>query len=169
MRRKRREPDRHCGHRPGADRQQRANSITGGTGNDTLDGGAGNDMLTAAAAATPRAMIVGRGHDHRSRGRHGAGGDAQGDTVINIENLVGSAYADTLAGNDIANHLDGGEGDDRMEGGGRGSTRCATRRSPATASPRSSMWRTSPARLQTGQTLIGNSLFDNYHHRRRLR
>ena len=33
----------------------------------------------------------------------GSGGDAQGDTLANIENLIGSAYADALTGDAGAN------------------------------------------------------------------
>ncbi len=47
----------------------------------------------------------------------GSGGDAQGDTVISIETLVGSAYNDTLAGAAGANTLAGGAGNDVLRGG----------------------------------------------------
>jgi serralysin len=40
------------------------------------------------------------------------------DTLIGIERLVGSAFADTLTGNNGANRLDGGAGADTMNGGG---------------------------------------------------
>ncbi len=47
----------------------------------------------------------------------GFGGDAQGDVLISIENLTGSAYADTLTGDVVANAIDGGAGNDRILGG----------------------------------------------------
>jgi hypothetical protein len=37
----------------------------------------------------------------------GAGGDAEGDTLKNIENLTGSTYADSLWGDDGVNQLMG--------------------------------------------------------------
>ena len=42
-------------------------------------------------------------------GTAGTGGDAAGDTLTNIENLIGSAYADTLFGDDAENVLAGGD------------------------------------------------------------
>ncbi|MCB9946424.1 MAG: cadherin domain-containing protein [Rhodospirillaceae bacterium] len=48
----------------------------------------------------------------------GLGGDAEGDTLTNIENLIGSEHADTLTGNDVANVIEGGAGDDIISGGG---------------------------------------------------
>jgi Ca2+-binding RTX toxin-like protein len=44
-------------------------------------------------------------------------GDAKGDVYIGIENLEGSAHADTLRGNAGANLILGGAGNDRLEGG----------------------------------------------------
>ena len=46
-----------------------------------------------------------------------AGGDAQGDSLSGIENLIGSAHADTLTGDGNDNTLDGGAGTDTMTGG----------------------------------------------------
>ena len=44
----------------------------------------------------------------------GSGGDAQGDTLINIENLTGSNFDDTLEGNGGNNVLAGGLGTDTV-------------------------------------------------------
>ena len=44
----------------------------------------------------------------------GSGGDAQGDTLISIENLTGSAFNDTLEGNGGNNVLVGGAGIDTV-------------------------------------------------------
>jgi hypothetical protein len=73
-----------------------SNVITGNSGNnflaglggaDTLDGGAGTDTASYAASAAGVNVGLATGLD--------SGGDAQGDTLINIENLTGSAFNDT--------------------------------------------------------------------------
>ena len=46
----------------------------------------------------------------------GAGGDAQGDILGGIENIVGSAFNDTLTGDNGGNALDGGNGNDTLNG-----------------------------------------------------
>src|SRR5262249_3154241 len=48
------------------------------------------------------------------------GGDAEGDTLFNIENLYGSKHDDELYGNDEANVLWGMGGKDGIIGGGGG-------------------------------------------------
>ena len=45
-----------------------------------------------------------------------SGDDAEGDTLVGIENLIGSAFQDTLTGNLGANTLQGGDGDDILYG-----------------------------------------------------
>ena len=47
----------------------------------------------------------------------GSGGDAEGDTYAAVENLSGSAFADTLHGSAGANALAGGAGNDMLYGG----------------------------------------------------
>jgi Ca2+-binding RTX toxin-like protein len=46
------------------------------------------------------------------------GGFAEGDVLVNIENVTGSKLADKLIGNASANVLDGGKGSDRISGEG---------------------------------------------------
>ena len=50
----------------------------------------------------------------------GVGGYAEGDTVVNVENIIGSDHNDALGGNGWNNVLTGGKGDDDLSGGGRG-------------------------------------------------
>ncbi|WP_062205001.1 type I secretion C-terminal target domain-containing protein [Aureimonas sp. AU12] len=86
-----------------------ANRLVGGAGADTLDGGEGLDTAdyrTSAAGVTVD-LLAGTG----------LGGDAAGDRLVHIENLVGSIYADRLTGDDGDNVLDGGAGADRLDGG----------------------------------------------------
>jgi len=49
-------------------------------------------------------------------------GDAAGDTYVNINNLMGSAFDDVLIGNNVANILNGGAGNDVLEGLGGADT-----------------------------------------------
>jgi uncharacterized delta-60 repeat protein len=81
------------------------NLLRGLGGNDTLDGGTGID--TADYSSAPGGVTA-------ELWRLLAGNDGQGgaDTLINIENLVGSASNDTLAGNSVNNSLTGGAGSD---------------------------------------------------------
>jgi Ca2+-binding RTX toxin-like protein len=91
------------------------NVITGNSGNnvlaglgggDKLDGGAGVDTATYAVSAAGVSVSLATGV--------GIGGDAEGDTLINFENLTGSAFNDTLEGNGGANVLAGGAGIDTL-------------------------------------------------------
>jgi len=85
--------------------------LIGGPGNDLLDGGPGND--TASYASATAGVTVDLGHV----GAQNTGG-AGLDTLVSIENLIGSDDNDTLIGNDGDNVLSGGLGDDILIGGG---------------------------------------------------
>jgi Ca2+-binding RTX toxin-like protein len=93
--------------------------IDGGLGNDTLNGGLGNDTLngntgidTASYAGTASAVTVSLAVT-AAQNTIGAGTD----TLIGIENLLGSIYNDILTGDANANLLDGGSGNDTLNGG----------------------------------------------------
>ena len=92
--------------------------MSGGSGNDTLKGGGGADALkggvgidTASYYESPEGVTA-------ALGIGGAGGDAEGDTFQDIENLTGSIYADTLWGDDGFNELMGMDGNDTVKGFG---------------------------------------------------
>lgn len=103
-------------------------TLTGTPGNDTLNGGAGDDVLagfagndllnggtgvdTASYADAAKTVKV----DLSISGIQNTGGDGK-DTLISIENLIGSNFADTLKGNVLDNSLDGGGGNDKLYGG----------------------------------------------------
>ncbi|HLF97304.1 MAG TPA: DUF4347 domain-containing protein [Methylococcaceae bacterium] len=87
-----------------------ANILDGGNGNDTIDGGAGNDVASYASALAAVSVDLGVNTAQNTLG-------AGTDTLLNIENLTGSAYNDTLTGNANANILVGGNGYDTLTGG----------------------------------------------------
>ena len=92
--------------------------LRGNGGDDMLEGGAGADRLNGGAGvdqASYRASNEGVTVD-LAEGT-GKGGHAEGDSITNIENLVGSDYEDVITGDDNANHLEGGDGDDDLIGG----------------------------------------------------
>ena len=86
------------------------NILAGLAGNDTLNGGAGNDTASYADAAAAVRVNLGLTTAQNTLG-------AGTDTLISIENLIGSAFADTLTGNGGSNRLYGGDGADKLDGG----------------------------------------------------
>ncbi len=107
-----------------------ADTLLGGSGKDMLIGGKGGDMLkggkgtdTASYKASDSRVVIDLKNGTAS------GGDANGDTLKSIENLVGSAGKDKLYGSDGDNKLSGGNGADKLLGrkgadvlkGGKGS------------------------------------------------
>ncbi|MGF6231159.1 Ca2+-binding RTX toxin-like protein [Inquilinus ginsengisoli] len=96
-----------------------ANTLRGGGGDDLLRGSGGADSLFGDAGmdtATYYGSASGATVDLNSG--HGAGGDAQGDSVSGIENLTGSNIGgDILTGSSGANILRGFGGDDLLRGG----------------------------------------------------
>lgn len=106
-----------------------SNRLMGEVGDDFLTGGLGPDFLfggdggnpppspadgndTAVYSDSPVGVTV-----NLATGR-GFGGTAEGDTLLSIENLVGSAFNDNLIGNDVDNAFSGGVGDDLLKGAG---------------------------------------------------
>ena len=85
------------------------NVLVGGAGADRLTGGAGIDTADYASSSAGVTAVL---------GGTGSGGDAQGDVLAGIENLVGSSFADVLVGDGAANALSGGAGNDRLVGNG---------------------------------------------------
>jgi len=84
--------------------------LKGFGGADFLDGGDGIDSASYADSGVGVGvnLVTGRGH----------GGTAEGDILVNIEILYGSAFNDGLIGNGAANDLHGLAGDDVLKGGG---------------------------------------------------
>jgi Ca2+-binding RTX toxin-like protein len=85
-------------------------TLIGGGGGDYLDGGEGND--TAGYDDSPAGVTV------SLIGNTAVGGHAAGDTLVSIENLTGSGFADWLEGDNTVNVLSGSDGDDTLLGFG---------------------------------------------------
>ncbi|MEN9773226.1 MAG: toxin determinant from serotypes 1/9, partial [Pseudomonadota bacterium] len=89
--------------------------LTGGLGSDTLDGGSGSAAVFYLFASGAVTVDLGAG---TSSGADGA------DTLRNVHGVIGSAYGDTLRGNDfvrsngVSNFFRPGPGNDTMEGRG---------------------------------------------------
>ena len=109
--------------------------MIGGLGNDTIAGGLGNDVGRGGAGAD--LFIGGPGADKLDGGsgvdtidysasiavsvnlatNANTGGDAQGDKLTHIENVIGTGFNDIIIGNVAANVLTGGAGADTLDGG----------------------------------------------------
>ena len=102
---------------------QSADTIIGGNGNDTLNGGGDGDSLDGGAGTdTGDYSGSGNGVNVDLSAGTGSGGQAQGDTLTSIEDLIGSSRGDTLVGDDGANALSGLGGADSLNGRGGSDT-----------------------------------------------
>jgi serralysin len=102
-------------------------TLNGGSGNDTLNGGDGDDVLIGAlgndtlngGAGIDTADYSGAGAAVTINLTTGTGsGGAGTETLSGVENVTGTAFADTLTGDGNANVLRGGGGVDTLNGGG---------------------------------------------------
>ncbi|MBL9035860.1 MAG: cadherin domain-containing protein, partial [Rhodospirillaceae bacterium] len=115
-----------------------ADKLDGGDGDDTLDAGPGDDVVQGGSGNDLIIGGSGEGDDQLDGGANvdtvkyqsasqdidvnlttgKASGDPLigNDTLINIENVLSGGGNDTIAGNGVANLLDGGAGDDKLAG-----------------------------------------------------
>lgn len=91
--------------------------LLGGAGEDVIDGGAGRDTASyeGAASGVVVSLIRWNGEDVSGVFQNTGGGGK--DKLIGIENVTGSAHADTLTGFSDNNVLKGGAGNDKLVGG----------------------------------------------------
>jgi hypothetical protein len=102
--------------------------IAGDPGNDSLDAGEGNDFLDASG---PGADLLNGGPGDDELGfdddvatgvnitlddQANDGAPGEGDNVVQIEDVFGTEFDDSLTGNAVANELGGGPGDDALTG-----------------------------------------------------
>jgi len=112
------------------------NVLAGGAGNDTLSGGAGNDTLiggtgddTLIGGGGQDSLDGGEGIDTADFGNIGLGVDVnletgnasygmvEAETIVNVENVIGTAQDDVITGDANDNLLAGGDGSDVIRGG----------------------------------------------------
>ena len=93
------------------------NVLAGLAGDDTLDGRGGSDAMlggpgadTLTFAQAPAAVVVDIAAKSAIQG-------TEADTFTEIENVIGSPFADTLAGDETANRIVAGAGADTVSGG----------------------------------------------------
>jgi Ca2+-binding RTX toxin-like protein len=96
--------------------------ISGGLGADMLDGGDGVDggVDTLSYATDTKGVTVNLTADMMTglqSASGAAGGEANGDTISNFENVIGGNGADTITGDDGDNVIAGGLGNDTLDGG----------------------------------------------------
>ncbi|WP_445500981.1 calcium-binding protein [Microvirga sp. G4-2] len=84
------------------------NVFIGGAGADTIYGGDGDDTISYATATAGIVVSLGTYVDST--------GDAAGDRFQSVENVIGSAFADTINGTSGNNTIEAGGGNDKIEG-----------------------------------------------------
>jgi hypothetical protein len=101
----------------GSDGSDRARGLGGrdyftgsGGARDIIDGGTSIDTLSYIGSSSGVSVSLFRGR--------GWGGDAEGDRISNIENLIGSHHDDIIWGDNLANQIQGGNGNDTITGAG---------------------------------------------------
>ncbi|MGE0241312.1 MAG: calcium-binding protein [Parvibaculaceae bacterium] len=85
-------------------------ALIAGAGADDIDGGAGNDTVYYGTSTSRVAVNLTTGQ--------GLYGEAAGDSIVNVENVVGSGYDDVLIGDAKTNWLIGDDGNDKLAGRG---------------------------------------------------
>jgi predicted extracellular nuclease len=83
--------------------------LLGGAGNDVINGGAGTDTAVFRSETGVTVSLMETGQQDTGEGL---------DTFVDVENLIGTAAADTLTGSDGANRLTSRGGADTLRGMG---------------------------------------------------
>ncbi|MBK8176445.1 MAG: calcium-binding protein [Rhodospirillales bacterium] len=88
-------------------------SFSGGAGDDTFDGGAGSGDTADYSDAGTAGVIVNLTNPFST---NAFGSDIGFDTLLNVEHIIGTDFADILTGGISASTLEGGQGDDQING-----------------------------------------------------
>jgi Ca2+-binding RTX toxin-like protein len=84
--------------------------IVAGAGIDTVRGNGGNDEISVGDTVSYTGSSAIQVNLELSGPQ--SGGDAEGDVLVGIENVIGSAYADEFEGSSVVNRLEGRSGQD---------------------------------------------------------
>ncbi|MFM8276777.1 MAG: calcium-binding protein, partial [Cyanobium sp.] len=84
-------------------------TLEGDNGNNIIDGAAGSDTVSYRNAASGVTISL-------SLTTSQATGGAGFDTLLNLENIIGSSFSDRLQGSALANVILGGDGNDLLVG-----------------------------------------------------
>jgi Ca2+-binding RTX toxin-like protein len=96
------------------------NQLFGGAGDDAFDGGAAADYLDGGSGVNTAYYDTSSNAVQVNLAAHaGLSGDAQGDVLVNIQNVVGSSFGDNLTG-DAGNNILIGKGGADAYAFGRG-------------------------------------------------
>lgn len=85
-------------------------TISGGLGADLIDGGEGLDVVDYSRSGSAITIDLNTSVQTQA-------GEPNGDTLVSVEGVIGTALNDSLVGTIGANWLDGGAGADTMVGG----------------------------------------------------
>jgi Ca2+-binding RTX toxin-like protein len=122
-----------------------ANAFEGRAGNDSMDGGAGDDTFTGAAGndtmvggdALTFDYVIYSGASSavtvNLSTNSGSGASEGSDSLVGVEGVIASAYADTLTGDANSNYFRGNAGNDTIDGGGGAGVDIADHRDAAGA------------------------------------
>lgn len=91
-------------------------NIIGSNYGDTLQGSAGDNFIEGGGGIDTGSYSAATAGVTANLSSKTASGGAGNDTLLRIENLTGSGYADMLTGSAAANQLAGGAGDDKLNG-----------------------------------------------------
>lgn len=95
-----------------------ADQLSGGRGGDVIDGGEGSDTVDYSAAneASGIGVTIVVSKDGKATS---SGGEADGDQLSNIENVIGTAFKDDIRATTMTQsvYLEGGAGNDFLSGG----------------------------------------------------
>jgi RTX calcium-binding nonapeptide repeat (4 copies) len=92
-------------------------NLTGGSGADVFFGGAGADTINGLGGIDRAFYSASTAINVNLLTNINTGGEAQDDSLTNIEEISGSAFADSIIGNTLVNRLFGQAGGDHLDGG----------------------------------------------------
>ncbi len=90
--------------------------ICGFGGDDVIDGGGGGDIVLGGTGVDELDFSAASGAVELDLASGLGTADVDAITVLEIEDVVGSAFADEIMGQEDDNVIDGGDGDDTLEG-----------------------------------------------------